>query len=165
MVHLANLLISNACSLKSDSIYANPRAQANSSYRVTVNLVIFDNNGALVDSDRIANPVLAALFISHGYPTTFEESIRDSWAARQRMYGKWRRDHEAEPDSFCSHRSCCERYPGIAYIKPLSPGENHLIPREDAVLPGLLGFPSEVGHRPRLPVWTEVWKIDSNLMQ
>lgn len=39
-------------------------------------LVIFDNDGVLVDSEPIANRVLAALLTESGFPTTFEVSIR-----------------------------------------------------------------------------------------
>ncbi|CAM3348230.1 HAD family hydrolase [Stackebrandtia soli] len=38
-------------------------------------LVIFDNDGVLVDSERISNVVFAALITEHGLPTTFEESV------------------------------------------------------------------------------------------
>ncbi|EST31562.1 hypothetical protein N566_20585 [Streptomycetaceae bacterium MP113-05] len=40
-------------------------------------LVIFDNDGVLVDSERIANRVLAAYLTELGHPTTLEESIRN----------------------------------------------------------------------------------------
>jgi beta-phosphoglucomutase-like phosphatase (HAD superfamily) len=40
-------------------------------------LVIFDNDGVLVDSEPIANRVLAAYLTELGVPTTYEESLRD----------------------------------------------------------------------------------------
>ncbi|MGK5732730.1 HAD family hydrolase [Streptomyces sp. URMC 124] len=40
-------------------------------------LVIFDNDGVLVDSEPIANRVLAAYLTELGHPTTYEESVRD----------------------------------------------------------------------------------------
>ncbi|GAB2894670.1 HAD family hydrolase [Streptomyces deserti] len=40
-------------------------------------LVIFDNDGVLVDSEPLANAVLAAYLSELGYPTTYEESVRD----------------------------------------------------------------------------------------
>ncbi|MEU4212773.1 HAD family hydrolase [Streptomyces sp. NPDC026206] len=40
-------------------------------------LVIFDNDGVLVDSEPIANRVLAEYLTELGHPTTYEESIRD----------------------------------------------------------------------------------------
>lgn len=40
-------------------------------------LVIFDNDGVVVDSELLANEVLADLLTEHGHPTSLEESIRD----------------------------------------------------------------------------------------
>ncbi|UNO41206.1 HAD family hydrolase [Streptomyces sp. MST-110588] len=40
-------------------------------------LIIFDNDGVLVDSEPIANTVLAAYLTELGHPTSYEESIRD----------------------------------------------------------------------------------------
>lgn len=40
-------------------------------------LVIFDNDGVLVDSEPIAADVLARLLSEHGYPTAPEEAMRD----------------------------------------------------------------------------------------
>ncbi|MER0480872.1 HAD family hydrolase [Streptomyces sp. Edi2] len=40
-------------------------------------LVIFDNDGVLVDSEPIANRILAAYLSELGHPTTYEESVRD----------------------------------------------------------------------------------------
>jgi HAD superfamily hydrolase (TIGR01509 family) len=39
-------------------------------------LVIFDNDGVLVDSEEISNTVLAEMLTEHGLPTTLEESLR-----------------------------------------------------------------------------------------
>jgi HAD superfamily hydrolase (TIGR01509 family) len=48
-------------------------------------LVIFDCDGVLVDSEPLANRVLAQRLTAIGLPTTFEQSVRDfmgrSWAA------------------------------------------------------------------------------------
>ncbi len=41
-------------------------------------LVIFDCDGILVDSEPIANRLLAALLTEHGLPTRFEETMRAS---------------------------------------------------------------------------------------
>lgn len=38
-------------------------------------LVIFDNDGVLVDSERLANRVLAAILSDLGVPTTFDQSV------------------------------------------------------------------------------------------
>jgi HAD superfamily hydrolase (TIGR01509 family) len=40
-------------------------------------LVIFDNDGVLVDSEPISNRILAGYLTELGHPTTYEESIRD----------------------------------------------------------------------------------------
>lgn len=40
-------------------------------------LVIFDNDGVLVDSETISNRILAEYLTEVGCPTTYEESIRD----------------------------------------------------------------------------------------
>lgn len=38
-------------------------------------LLIFDNDGVLVDSERLSNVVFAAMLTEAGLPTTFEESV------------------------------------------------------------------------------------------
>ncbi|MFE0646666.1 HAD family hydrolase [Streptomyces sp. NPDC058877] len=40
-------------------------------------VVIFDNDGVLVDSEPISNRLLAGYLTELGHPTTFEESVRD----------------------------------------------------------------------------------------
>ncbi|QKW08337.1 HAD family hydrolase [Streptomyces sp. NA04227] len=40
-------------------------------------LVIFDNDGVLVDSEPLSNRILAAYLTELGHPTTYEESLRD----------------------------------------------------------------------------------------
>ncbi|MFE6787721.1 HAD family hydrolase [Streptomyces sp. NPDC057680] len=40
-------------------------------------LVIFDNDGVLVDSEPISNTLLAGYLTELGHPTTYEESVRD----------------------------------------------------------------------------------------
>ncbi|MFD3572018.1 HAD family hydrolase [Streptomyces sp. NPDC058667] len=40
-------------------------------------LVIFDNDGVLVDSERISNTLLAGYLTELGHPTSYEESVRD----------------------------------------------------------------------------------------
>jgi HAD superfamily hydrolase (TIGR01509 family) len=44
-------------------------------------LVIFDNDGVLVDSEPLSNRILAAYLTELGHPTTYEESIRDYMGA------------------------------------------------------------------------------------
>ncbi|MFI7104450.1 HAD family hydrolase [Streptomyces sp. NPDC050161] len=44
-------------------------------------LVIFDNDGVLVDSEPIANRILADYLTELGHPTTYEDSVRDYMGA------------------------------------------------------------------------------------
>ncbi|MER6255176.1 HAD family hydrolase [Streptomyces sp. NPDC001584] len=44
-------------------------------------LVIFDNDGVLVDSEPLANSILAGYLTELGHPTTYEESVRDYMGA------------------------------------------------------------------------------------
>ncbi|MFC4496553.1 HAD family hydrolase [Streptomyces ovatisporus] len=44
-------------------------------------MVVFDNDGVLVDSEPISNRVLAAFLTESGHATTYEESIRDYMGA------------------------------------------------------------------------------------
>jgi HAD superfamily hydrolase (TIGR01509 family) len=47
-------------------------------------VVIFDNDGVLVDSEPISNRVLACYLTELGHPTTYEDSIRDYMGAAVR---------------------------------------------------------------------------------
>jgi HAD superfamily hydrolase (TIGR01509 family) len=44
-------------------------------------LVIFDNDGVLVDSEPLSNALLAACLTELGHPTTYEDSLRDYMGA------------------------------------------------------------------------------------
>ncbi|WP_338896707.1 HAD family hydrolase [Streptomyces sp. TG1A-60] len=44
---------------------------------MSYDLVIFDNDGVLVDSEEISNRLLAEYLTELGHPTSYEESIRD----------------------------------------------------------------------------------------
>ncbi|MFC8920912.1 HAD family hydrolase [Streptomyces sp. NPDC057116] len=44
-------------------------------------LVIFDNDGVLVDSEPVSNTILAAYLTELGHPTTYEDSLRDYMGA------------------------------------------------------------------------------------
>ncbi|MET9253093.1 HAD family hydrolase [Streptomyces sp. NPDC003717] len=44
-------------------------------------LVIFDNDGVLVDSEPLSNRLLAAYLTELGHPTTYEDSLRDYMGA------------------------------------------------------------------------------------
>ncbi|MEU5973829.1 HAD family hydrolase [Streptomyces sp. NPDC047315] len=48
---------------------------------MTYDLVIFDNDGVLVDSEPLANAVLAAYLTELGHPTSYEDSLRDYMGA------------------------------------------------------------------------------------
>ncbi|WP_190142862.1 HAD family hydrolase [Streptomyces glebosus] len=52
-------------------------------------LVIFDNDGVLVDSEPISNRILAGYLTELGHPTSYEDSLRDY------MGGAMHRIHEA----------------------------------------------------------------------
>ncbi|NJP48224.1 HAD family hydrolase [Actinacidiphila epipremni] len=65
-------------------------------------LVIFDNDGVLVDSEPISNRILAECLTEAGYPTTTEESVRDFMgAAMHRVHDVvWERAGERLPAGF-----------------------------------------------------------------
>jgi HAD superfamily hydrolase (TIGR01509 family) len=44
-------------------------------------LIIFDNDGVLVDSEPLSNTILAAYLTELGYPTSYEDSLRDYMGA------------------------------------------------------------------------------------
>lgn len=44
-------------------------------------LIIFDNDGVLVDSEPLANSILAGYLTELGHPTSYEESLRDYMGA------------------------------------------------------------------------------------
>ncbi|MER7761226.1 HAD-IA family hydrolase [Streptomyces sp. NPDC097619] len=48
---------------------------------MTYDLVIFDNDGVLVDSEPVANTILAAYLTELGHPTSYEDSLRDYMGA------------------------------------------------------------------------------------
>ncbi|MEU5715286.1 HAD family hydrolase [Streptomyces sp. NPDC020403] len=65
-------------------------------------LVIFDNDGVLVDSEPLSNTVLAGYLTELGHPTSYEESIRDYMgAAVHRVHDLVeKRTGQKLPDSF-----------------------------------------------------------------
>lgn len=65
-------------------------------------LVIFDNDGVLVDSEPISNRVLADYLTELGHPTTYEDSIRDYMgAALHRVHDLvWERTERRLPADF-----------------------------------------------------------------
>jgi HAD superfamily hydrolase (TIGR01509 family) len=50
---------------------------------VRYELVIFDNDGVLVDSEPLSNRILAEYLTEVGHPTTYEESVRDFMGAAE----------------------------------------------------------------------------------
>lgn len=48
---------------------------------MSYDLVIFDNDGVLVDSEPVSNRILAGYLTELGHPTTYEESVRDYMGA------------------------------------------------------------------------------------
>jgi HAD superfamily hydrolase (TIGR01509 family) len=65
-------------------------------------LVIFDNDGVLVDSEPIANNILAGYLTELGHPTSYEDSVRDYMgSAMHRVHDLVReRTGQCLPDDF-----------------------------------------------------------------
>ncbi|MET9346792.1 HAD family hydrolase [Streptomyces termitum] len=65
-------------------------------------LVIFDNDGVLVDSEPLSNRLLAGYLTELGHPTTYEDSLRDYMgAAMHRVHDVVReRTGQRLPDDF-----------------------------------------------------------------
>ncbi|GGT28263.1 MULTISPECIES: HAD family hydrolase [Streptomyces] len=65
-------------------------------------LVIFDNDGVLVDSEPVANTILAGYLTELGHPTSYEDSVRDYMgAAVHRVHDLVReRTGQRLPDDF-----------------------------------------------------------------
>lgn len=65
-------------------------------------LVVFDNDGVLVDSEPLSNRILAAYLTELGHPTSYEDSVRDYMgAAVHRVHDLVReRSGQALPDDF-----------------------------------------------------------------
>lgn len=69
---------------------------------MTYAAIIFDFDGVIADSEVRANQALAATLTAHGFPTSYEESLRDyyghNWQeTAQRIAAKWGRPL---PDDF-----------------------------------------------------------------
>ncbi len=52
-------------------------------------LVIFDNDGVLVDSEPISNKLLAGYLTELGHPTSYEDSLRDYMGGASIAYTIW----------------------------------------------------------------------------
>lgn len=90
-------------------------------------LIIFDNDGVLVNSEPIANRILAAYLSEVGHPTTYEESVRDYMGGSvQRVHDLIReRTGEQLPEGFGDtlHRRTFDAFrrelepvPGVAEV-------------------------------------------------
>ena len=65
-------------------------------------LVIFDNDGVLVDSEPISNRLLAGYLTELGHPTSYEDSLRDYMGgAMHRVHDLvWERTGRRLPEDF-----------------------------------------------------------------
>ncbi|MDJ0341908.1 HAD family hydrolase [Streptomyces sp. H10-C2] len=65
-------------------------------------LVIFDNDGVLVDSEPISNRILADYLTELGHPTSYEESIRDYMGGAVHLIHDvvWERSGQRLPEGF-----------------------------------------------------------------
>jgi HAD superfamily hydrolase (TIGR01509 family) len=79
-------------------------------------LVIFDNDGVLVDSEPIAADVLARLLSEHGLPTTPQEAMRDFIGASMERVRRVSEERLGDrlPDDFVRryYDALFARYPG-----------------------------------------------------
>lgn len=83
-------------------------------------LIIFDNDGVLVDSEPIANRVLAAYLTELGHPTTYEDSLRDY------MGGSVQRVHELTGER--TGRKLPEEFNGTLHERTVSAFRRELEP-------------------------------------
>jgi HAD superfamily hydrolase (TIGR01509 family) len=96
-------------------------------------LVIFDNDGVLVDSERLANTILAGLLTEAGLPYTFDEAVRDfmggSMASmRQKAEARLGRPLPADLED----RYHQQLFDGFARLQPI-PGVAEVLDHLDAV--------------------------------
>ncbi|GGL16125.1 HAD family hydrolase [Streptomyces flaveus] len=65
-------------------------------------LVVFDNDGVLVDSEPLSNRILAGYLTELGHPTSYEDSLRDYMgAAVHRVHDiVWQRSGRRLPEEF-----------------------------------------------------------------
>jgi HAD superfamily hydrolase (TIGR01509 family) len=88
-------------------------------------LVIFDNDGVLVDSEPISNTILAAYLTELGHPTSYEESIRDY------MGSAMHRIHELVQER--SGRRLPEEFDDVFHGRVFAAFERELQPVQGAV--------------------------------
>lgn len=95
-------------------------------------LVIFDNDGVLVDSERLANTILAELLTEAGLPYTVEEAVRDFMGGsmvsmRQQAEAKLGSALPAELEDRYHERL----FAGFAHLQPV-PGVREVLDQLDA---------------------------------
>jgi HAD superfamily hydrolase (TIGR01509 family) len=95
-------------------------------------LVIFDNDGVLVDSERLANGILADLLTEAGLPYTLDEAVRDYMGGsmvsmRQKAEAKLGRPLPADLEDRYHQRL----FEGFAHLQPV-PGVREVLDGLDA---------------------------------
>ncbi len=95
-------------------------------------LVIFDNDGVLVDSERLANGILADLLTEAGLPYTLDEAVRDYMGGsmvsmRQKAEAKLGSPLPADLEDRYHQRL----FEGFAHLQPV-PGVREVLDRLDA---------------------------------
>lgn len=84
-------------------------------------LVIFDNDGVLVDSERLANGILADLLTEAGLPYTLEQAVHEFMGgtlARVRASAEPRLGHPLPPDF--EERYHARLFEGFARLEPVT---------------------------------------------
>lgn len=94
--------------------------------------MIFDNDGVLVDSERLANTILAELLTEAGLPYTFDETVRDFMGGsmvsmRQQAEAKLGAPLPADLEDRYHQRL----FDGFAQLQPV-PGVREVLDRLDA---------------------------------
>jgi HAD superfamily hydrolase (TIGR01509 family) len=95
-------------------------------------MVIFDNDGVLVDSERLANGILADLLTEAGLPYTLDEAVRDYMGGsmvsmRQKAEAKLGSALPADLEDRYHQRL----FEGFAHLQPV-PGVREVLDRLDA---------------------------------
>ncbi|MGW1895516.1 HAD family hydrolase [Streptomyces sp. NPDC002004] len=88
-------------------------------------LIIFDNDGVLVDSEPISNRILARYLTELGHPTSYEDSLRDY------MGGAMHRIHELVLER--SGRSLPDDFDDTFHTRVFAAFEQELTPVDGAV--------------------------------
>ncbi|WP_424213130.1 HAD family hydrolase [Streptomyces sp. BI20] len=112
-----------------------------------IDLVIFDNDGVLVDSEPVSNTILAGYLTELGHPTSYEDSLRDYMgAAVHRVHDLvWERTGQRLPEGFDAelHRRVFAAFE--RELKPVPGAVDALTALRDGEIPYCLA--SSGGHR------------------